>query len=288
MNPLAVASDASTNEYWDIDGVPLNTWSYAIKSQGGSRLQPPPLRGSNITIPYRPGDVWVPKQPGARTISLSMWVVGAAPNGIIYDRNRFLYNWRQLANLFWRPNEEFVLTKRFRGVDKEGTLVTAVGRGQYVQGLEASMTTPQRADFTVDIVMADPFFYGDEQTVNFGPLPSTALTQTFTVPGDWDTNQIKFEVEGPATSPMWLYSTPSPATWARFDAVVADGDSLDVNVNTFSAVATVSAVQHKAVGYMKHSGGAFWMTLRPGTATVQFGAASGTGSSALKFRPVYW
>ena len=66
----------STPEYTDVDGVSLQTMVQNLKTWGGSREAPPPVRGSDVAVPYMPGEVWLAKVPDARTITLDGWVVG--------------------------------------------------------------------------------------------------------------------------------------------------------------------------------------------------------------------
>lgn len=285
-SPLAVAGDAAVYDYWDVDDVPLTTYAYGIKSIGGSRIAPPPMRGENLKIPFSPGQRFMRKVPDSRIISLDMWVLGADPDGTIRDTAKFDYNWHQLVQLLYRPDVEFPLTKRFRA-GTDDTLTTATALAQFQQGLNPSMTGRKRAEFSVDLFLADPFFYSAAQTIDFGPLPGTNLSRTFTVAGDYSTRAIDFHVEGPVTSPMWTNSTSSPSTWCRYNTVVNDGDSLDIDVTQFKATATVAGVQKKSAGYMQHSGSHFWMELEPGTATVAFSAASGTGISSMTYQPVW-
>ena len=44
------------------------------------RYNLPPLRGSNITVPYRPGTIFRQKLADQRQIDLVMWVTGVDPD----------------------------------------------------------------------------------------------------------------------------------------------------------------------------------------------------------------
>jgi len=286
VTAFATPGDASTSLYWDVDGIPLSTYAYAIKTYGASRLAPPPLRGDNRKIPFAPGMKFLPKVPDQRTVTLDMWVIGALPDGTVVDEVQFDYNWRMLRNLLWRPQEEFVLTKRFT-TDAAGTVVQASGLAQFSTGLNPEMTGRMRADFSVDLIMADPFFYSDPVEIDFGPLPATSLSQSFNVDGDWSTRAILLHVDGPVTSPIWTYETPTPDQWCRFNTDVPDGGSCDIDVVNFSATLTNGGPASPATGYMQRSGGFFWLELQPGPAVVSFSAASGTGTSTLTYQPVW-
>src|SRR5690606_13429477 len=113
----------TTEAFWSIDDVPLNTFAWNITTLGDSRQAPPPLRGEDILVPYRVGRVATTRVPDSRVITLGMWVIGATEDGNPPTnetaRRRFELNWRKLRALLWRTNE-FTLTKRFR--DEAGNL----------------------------------------------------------------------------------------------------------------------------------------------------------------------
>lgn len=67
----------STEEYWDVDGVSLQTLVQNLSSWGADREGVPDLRGSDAVIPSAPGERFMAKQPGARTITLDGWLTGA-------------------------------------------------------------------------------------------------------------------------------------------------------------------------------------------------------------------
>src|SRR5712692_9521566 len=169
----------STDELWTIDGTPLQTFAYNIATLGGSRFDLPPLRGSNMTFAYRPGQIWRPKIADARTMTLLMWVAGVDPNtrgapGPYGPQQSWADNWNMLRRLFWGPSRQVVLERLWKlTVGGTPTLVAGTAHAQLGPSPLSSalaMTGPARADFAVDFVLADPFFYGTPivTTVNAG------------------------------------------------------------------------------------------------------------------------
>lgn len=77
----------STEEFWDVDGVSLQTLVQNLTTWGGDREAPPPVRGSNVMIPGAPGESFVPKYPGARTITLDGWLLGSREKRTPLHRN---------------------------------------------------------------------------------------------------------------------------------------------------------------------------------------------------------
>lgn len=167
----------STQYYWSVDGVSLQTYAYNIETWGGDAQSPPPLRGGDTVIPYAVGETYHRKVPGARTISFGMWVVGANKDGSIpqggSSRKLFEENWRKLRSLLWNPNRQIELTKRFKDWTT-GQMVEATAKAEFAGGLAPTMNGTQRAVFTVQLRLADPFFYGKEKTVSINAMVEEA------------------------------------------------------------------------------------------------------------------
>lgn len=165
-------SNNTTETYWSIDGVSLQTYAFNISTWGGDAQSVPNLRGDDLTIPYAAGDVWLDKVPDARTISFGMWVIGANEDGTLpvegSSRELFEKNWRMLKKLMWTPNRQVNLTKRFRDWNT-GEIVEATAKAQFAGGLQPTMNGTQRAQFTVQFKLADPFFYGEEKNIEISP-----------------------------------------------------------------------------------------------------------------------
>ena len=178
----------TTDTYWDVNGSSLNTFARNLSTLEG-RWGAPPLRGENVLVPGRPGRAWVRKVPDQRTITLAGWVRGANDDGTIpaESRGKFFENWIALRKLLWHPASQQSLTKRWKGTD--GIVKTAVGQVEFAGGLEPSMQGDRGAAFTCDLLMADPYFYGAQQTahvttsgltvVNDGDDRARAMTLTF-------------------------------------------------------------------------------------------------------------
>src|SRR6187431_1687523 len=100
----------TTDVYWDINGVPLATLAYNISTYGGDIQSPPPLRGEDLTIPYRPGTIFLQRRPNGRSMTISMWVQGSDVDGkaptSVTARAEFEKNFKMLRNLFWNQGKQ--------------------------------------------------------------------------------------------------------------------------------------------------------------------------------------
>jgi hypothetical protein len=274
----------STDVYWDIDGVPIQTLAYNISTWGGDLQAPPPLRGDDITIPYRPGTVFQMRRPNGRSLTFSMWVIGADNNGNVPTsktmRAEFENNFKMLRTLFWNQGRQVTITKRWRDYTT-GTLMTASGKAVYTNGLAPSMNGSHRATFTVEMYMSDPFFYGSEVTVNFAATATS--NQSPTIVGDYETTDILMDFNG-ARNNMRLTNS-STSTYVNVNQNLASGSLIRLDVNNFTARKNPSTTNDNVVGSVTQFGHPFWMVLRPGVQSLSLTSSSGSGSGVLKYRP---
>lgn len=259
----------TTPEYWEVDGISLQTYAYNISTWGDTRQEPPPLRGDNITVPHATGATWVPKVPDSRTITLQMWVSSANPDGstppLALQRQNFRENWEELRRLLWNPYRQMLLSKRVRlhtqpgqviitdgpviGADANGWMeVTA--QAQFVGGLTPTMHSNSMATFTVDLFLADPFFYGAHQTVSSGG----------TVIGDARTEDLNFTL-----APGQQLTNNTANVWCKNNA----STSLHLDTRRFKAMNGSANWS----GAITHSGNPFWMVLDPGPVDLAGGVS---------------
>ena len=150
----------TTNEYWTVDGLVLNTYAWNIASWGDGRRRVPSLRGENVVIPHRPGETYSTKIAESQTVTLGMWVLGCNADGTVAAerRGQFNSNWQRLYRHMWRPDRQVELERRT--MLEDGSIYVDRAQAEFVGGLEPSMEGPQGARFTVDFKLADPYFYG--------------------------------------------------------------------------------------------------------------------------------
>ena len=300
----------TTQTFWSVDGVSLQTYAFNITTLGGDRMAPPPVRGADQEIPYMTGTRWVERTVDARTITLGMWVIGANEDGSApltgNRRRQFDKNWAKLRKLLWTPRRQFTLTKKFwvltedlvaGGVDptplpKDGdfALYTASAKGSYAGGLNPQMNGPARAVFTVDIRLSDPFFYSEEIETEFSINTGSGLpgpTQDIFVLGDDRTSNIEIDLEGPLTSAEITNLTEEQDLWVRYASVVPDDETATIRVHNFTATHYPSGTPYKTSGYVQHAGDKNWLYLEPGDAQLRLESSAGTGKATLRYRPAW-
>lgn len=277
----------STDEYWEINGVSLNQYCWAIKTVGGSRLAVPKLRGDNTLYPFRDGRAFRTKLADSRVMTLAMFVAGIDPatnnprTGGTQDV-QFNDNWRALQQLFWSPNKQLTLTRRWWSNAASPTLLEATALCELAGTMDPTMTGRTRADFAVDLLLSDPYFYGPELSVTLNPSVPVVVNN----PGDIDVySTIKVQYNGELVSPVITNQTMQPNVWFRVNtAVIAN----PVNVDVGAFTVTNSFDNTNLVGSTTHSGDRAWLKLAPGDNTLKLTSiGNSSGNAILKFKPAY-
>lgn len=299
----------NTIEYWDIAGESLHQFGWSVTTFGGERYDLPPRRGENITLAYRAGQIHRNKQPDARVINLVMFLVGMDPaTGAQTDdvRLRFNDSWDFLRRLVWKANgTQFKLTRRWvltapefpdsspdpdvlihgsPGVPSAGVhLVTAVADAEMVGTMTPTMTGRHRADFTIELLLADPYFYGGQTTATVNVGGSTAVYNSGHDVASH--NYMEVELIGPLTNPRLSNLTPEPDVWVQYNGTIPSGTTITLNTGTFTALN--EATNTNMVGNISHKGARSWFGLQPGYNKLTLVADSGAGSALVRWRPPY-
>jgi len=255
----------TTQTFWDINGVSLNTYAYNISTLGGGRTNVPALRGDNITVPYRRGEVFISKIADSRDITLGMWVSGNDEAGLPPADGNIEAQWQanldKLRNLMWTEVNELTLRKRFwRG----GSIVSATAQVQFTRGLEPAMDTVGLSKVTATFHLADPFFYGAEEEIGFSDE-----TIVVAVNGDVSTQYITLDI---GAGVEMVNQAPSPDI-SISSSVAASLDVRSRRVNGISSPALVTT-----------SGSDQWFSLYPGNNTI----VCNNGDATMTYRPAYF
>jgi hypothetical protein len=276
----------SSDEYWELNGTSLNQYCWAIKTLGGSRLAVPKLRGDNTLFPFRDGRAFRSKNADSRVITLAMWVAGIDPatNQPHTSRQKVQFNdnWKALQRLFWSPDEQLVLTRRWWENSTTPVLRTATALCELAGTMDPTMTGRTRADFAVDLLLSDPYFYGPEISSNL----ATTGTTTVVNPGDisvWST--INITLNGELVSPVITNQSIEPNVWMQVNTAVI-ADPVTVDVGNFTVINSFD--DSNLTGTVKHSGFRAWMKLEPGNNVLKLtSTGNSTGNAVLKFKPAY-
>jgi hypothetical protein len=272
----------STEEYWSLNGVSLHQFGWSVATVGGSRYDLPPRRGGNTTYAYRPGQVHRGKLADSRTITLLMWVTGTDPGtGAPTGDTTLAFNdsWDFLRRLVWKPGgAQVTLTRRwFLTVGGVKTLVVADAQAEIADAMTPTMTGRARADFSMNLLLADPYFYGPQVSVELASGQSATVDN----PGHDLAGHAGLQVDliG-GTNPRLTNATPAPPVWVQYTG--SPGGTLTLDTGRFTANRASDGAN--LIGGVSHGGARHWMALLPGANQLSL---TGGGSAQLRFRPPY-
>lgn len=271
-------------ETWFWNGFPLSTSYWNLATFGGSRSGVPVNRGANIQVPYRAGQAWRAKYPDQKTVSLTMWLDGsgsAAGWPATDARLAFNNNWQALRQQFFargatgsvqgQLQRNWYLTQS--GVSK---LITSTAMAELAGSMDLTMNGRTGAAFTVDLLLADPYFYGALQTV-----PVVSPGGTVTALGEGNAGEGFASAVNSFTVTVSAASVISNTT-AGASFTVAPGPVFPVTVDVLNYTVT-DAVGTNQISKFSHSGSRLWMVLLPGANTITVSA----GTATLRFCDAY-
>lgn len=275
----------TTNDYWDVDGVSLQTYVQNLESWGGSREAPAPFRGENLQIPYAYGKRFVPKLPDARQMGLQGWITSERAG--VENETGLKQNWRDLRKLLWRPEEEFLLTRRW--TDENAVSRVATGLAQYVSGLEPVINGNSTAKFAVTLEMADPFFYGPEIS-----LPLATSYVFIDEHGDYPTKKMFIDLVGPLTTPKVTFIQNGGSNLATVSTTsyptIATGTTVTIDIENFKATETTGGTTTKTSGKVTNTLSPTWAKMGREMNAINprvIYSGAGAGTVTLRYKPAY-
>lgn len=270
-------------DVWTVDGQLLNTWAHNIETFTGHSGIPPRV-GENRRIPARHGRRWVPKTYDQRTITLAMWVNGADEDGLVPpegERAVFNDNLRALKRLFLAADRQLAVTRKLTFTTGQETHTCLA---EVASTMEPVFLNKTFARFTVDLILADPWWYGPSQNTVV-PVLGTNVTN----PGDIEATALTITLAGHLINPRIRNLTTNPDVTVAYMGEILPGHSVVLDAHNF--VATHST-QGNVIGKIVHTGDVFWMKLLPGLNHLWIedaiiGGPAGLGTATLTFNPPY-
>jgi hypothetical protein len=252
--------------YWEFNGVSLHTHAWAIDTFGGNRYTPPPKRGDDLQVPFRRGKQVTKKVDDARSETLRMWLRPRNQDGtidpLLTPEQKLHENWLTLIGALRSKGPAPFIKRWWEG----STVASATGQGEILEFPEPD-SSGMLQRFSVDIYMADPFFYG--ATINQAP-------GTFTIEGTDETQKVIFDlnVTGPARVEM------SDGNWFEYS-----GGAGHLVVDASTGLATLGGVPVNGMMTRNYD---FWnyAEFTPGPFTVNF--ISGISSGSINYSPAFW
>jgi hypothetical protein len=288
----------TTKEAWIANGISLNKYSWNITTFGDGRTLPI-MRGNNIQVAYIPGQIYRPKYPDSRTITLNMWTCGIDPSTghpAFNTHLQFSDNVQTLKNIFYNVGgAQFPLTRQWEytlpvntGVPMGvPTLVSATAMAEVAGNMQLTTQGPNAdsGTFSIDLLLADPYFYGPPITEQVNLNTVTTVINTGDDIAAYQNNIVV--LYGPLLYPRLTNTTPNPDTWIQLNTAIAGGDSVTFDVSNFIANRTSDGANLS--GSITHSGTKRWMSYNPGVNQLSLSSSNtgDTGYASVSFQPPY-
>lgn len=264
---------------WYVDGTALASEGWGVSDWGGSSEAPPEYRGGALTVPYRRGQLWRPGVPDSRTLSLPMWLTDQHPTtGVYGGEAQMLANWRALRSLFLSNGGRQVALRKVW----DAGYGDATGSAQYAGGLEPENYALTGARFEVDLFMADPYFYGTQQTL--GTFAAGTHDITGDILGDVSTGRYVLTFAGVLSAASVTVKRGTETLSTLTSTVdLASGKNLIVTMPdlTWSTTSTVASPAQFTPG--QQSG---WLMLDPAATSLVIGG-TGAGTVKIEYFPAW-
>ena len=156
---------------------------------------------------------------------------------------------------------------------------SAVATGIYEGGLAEAMTGPARSTFGFDVFLADPFFYGADETIPFAATATSTVNAT--ILGDYETTLVKLQINGARTNSRLTNVTEQH--YVNLATAIASATNVTLDVDQWTAKRSVAPVN--VIKDVTHFGHKHWLSLRPGAQTLTLSSTTGTGSAVLTYKP---
>lgn len=274
----------TTDDYWDADGLVLNTPAYNIDSLDGLESIAP-RRGTNLLVPYRPGQVFRPKMHDAKLLSMQGWVSYKTVDGVEpvtreLRWGQFHANVAALRLVFGKRYGTITLTRRLRLLD--GTLEARTATVEQTGAMPLGFTENEHwpsANFVAEFLMLDPWWKGPLTTLT---IPVSGLAAT--VKGTVDVTAMNIRFNGPLTNPTLTNTSISPSVWVKFGGALLTGEYVDLDTSNFTAIKSDGT---NLIGAVSHSGAHPWMQMFPGATNFTLAPTAGTGNAVVTYYPPY-
>ena len=215
---------------------------------------------------------------------MTMWLDGsgsAAGWPATDSRLAFNNNWQALRQQFFTRNalgsvqgqlqRNWYLTQ-----SSTNKLVTSTAMAELAGSMDLTMNGRFGAAFTVDLLLADPYFYGALQTA---AIPSTG--GTVTALGEGNAGEGFASAVNSFTVTLSAAATVANTT-AGVAFTVASGPSFPVVVDILGYTVTDNGGVNQ-ISKFSHAGSRLWMALLPGANTITVSA----GTATFRFNDAY-
>ena len=279
----------TNQEAWFWNTLPLQSayGAWNIASMGGSRFGLPVWRGQDYQLPYRAGQNWRPKLPDSRTVTLAMWVDGQGLHQTsLYpatdQRLAYNANLQQLRAAFFTMGSAGSVQGQLKRnwyfwQAGAGTLVQGIAMAELAGSMDLTMNGRTNSAFSVDFLLADPFFYGTQVTQACSGA-TTAITNLGEGTAGLGLPSVVNSFTVQCSAACQVTNTTAGVSFS-----LAGGPSYPVTVDILNGTVTDNGGANQ-IGALTHLGSRAWMVLLSGSNNI---SVSGSATATFKFNTPY-
>jgi hypothetical protein len=223
-------------------------------------------------VPYRAGQLWRAKYPDERTVTLTMWTDSQMSANQSYPaadpRRAFNDNWQALRAAFFTRGAQGGLQGQLQRnwyLTQSGTptMVTSTAMAEIAGSMDPTMNGRTSAAFSVDLLLADPYFMGAPRTQTITTAGGTITALGEGVVGEGFASAVNsFTVKISQASTV-TNSTAGVSVTHSGAGVVTWPVTIDVLRYT-----ALDAVGNNVVGGLTHVGSRMWQCLLSGANVI--------------------
>jgi len=230
---------------WQVNGFRLDTLAYNIREKKGW-LYTPGFKESNLEVPGRAGEIWVPgKRRDTGQVTLAMTVFSTDDNGAVVGSDRYAT---------WRSNFDTLLQifdSTYELLDVQHTHVSG-GVRQLMAEVSAAVNPSevQKQYMEFAVLLAVPGVYWQDtadvtwtSTTGAGAVALHAATQFLGATAPME--DLWLVVDGPITNPR--ITDERTGHYIQYNGTVANGTQWVVNTTTWSSK-TGTAIEYTTGG----------------------------------------
>lgn len=273
-------------DQFTINNEPLENYARVIQDWDGARGIGP-RRSTNIVIPNRDGELWLPKAREAKVFTVGMTILGCDPKtGTVPvsrtdERAQFNQNWQDFVRLISDDTKPLTLGRSM--VFPGGRIERQTARGEIDGEVVPEMIDMSNARVAVSFKLLDGVWFGDQSdtldklAAGRSGLGVDVNKMALESPGDSTTWQIQVIMSGAKGAQRLTNNTTGD--WVEFTGdttiypVTLDVPTFTATQNDASVIKTVRAGDRQVSPY--------WMTLRPGPNELE---VTGGGTIQVKYR----
>jgi hypothetical protein len=264
-----------------LNGVSLKTYGWSLRNNSGLDTMPA-RKGANQPIAFGHGTRHYGKQFDEVVRPVTLWFDGADPDTGIAPasgaqrKGQLNANIRELMGVLASDYQIAVVRQVLQpnGSTEEWTATCSVSDSF---GIEFDDDSNDQAGVGVDLLFADPFWYGPSQSASVGLSGTLAVDN----PGEVIARKMVLTFNGPLTNARLTNTTMD--VWVQIAGSISGGDSIVVDTGAASVVRTSDGAN--LIGALTQSGAREFMRLARGSNTLDLSATAGSGNCGVVFSP---